>query len=232
MGRLWTEKEDKYLLSHAQLSVEQLASELGRSPVAVKQRLRKKQEDNEVFKTPVESTAETFIKVRANRTKAAKPRAQSKSVHKRTAATSKWTGKGNPYAQTRTGYRQDLKIVVRSGWEANVLRVLSAYSIKWEFEPKIFQFPIKRGTKAYVPDIYLPTTDEWIEVKGYLDKKSEIKLRRFKKYYPADFARLIMIIGKSSKARDFCNDLGVPIVLYYEDFSKAYKPQLPSWEGR
>jgi len=97
----------------------------------------------------------------------------------------------------------------------------------------VFRYPIKRGNKAYTPDIYLKNTDEWIEVKGYLDKNSEIKLKRFKKYYPDEFAQLTMIIGKSSKkAREFCKELGVPQVLHYEEISKLFKERISTWEGR
>ena len=179
------------------------------------------------------TSAADFIEARAKRVRAAPARAEAKSVIRRTAKLSKWSGKGNPYARTKTGYRADLGINVRSGWEANLLRVLKAFDIAYEFEPKIFTFPIKRGNKAYTPDVYLKKSDEWIEVKGYLDPNSKIKLKRFKKYYPKDFARLTMVISKSSKeAREFCAEIGVPTVVYYEDLSRTYKSSLPTWEGR
>lgn len=73
--------------------------------------------------------------------------------------------KGNAYRHTKTGYRKDLGMNFRSNWEANFSRILNAYEIKFEFEPKVFTFPIKRGTKGYVPDFYFPHTDEWIEIK-------------------------------------------------------------------
>lgn len=141
--------------------------------------------------------------------------------------------RGSAYSHTKTGYRSDLGITVRSGWEANLLRVLKSYDIPYEFEPNIFYFPIKRGNRSYCPDIWLPRTQEWIEVKGYFDKDSQIKMKRFKKYYPDEFAALTMVISKSSKlGRNFCTLLGVPTILYYEDLSKNFKDKLPNWEGR
>lgn len=141
-------------------------------------------------------------------------------------------GKGNVYQYTRTGFREDLKIVLRSNWEANVCRVFNLYGIQFEFEPRVFVYPIKRGTKGYTCDFYLNATDEWVEVKGYLDDKSRTKIKRFKKYYPDEFSRFTMIISKSSRpAREFCEQLGVPQVLYYEQISKLYKQKLPNWEG-
>lgn len=232
MPKTWTQSDDDYLINHSKKSIERLASELDRSTDAVKRRLRalEKVEPKEAGNVDVKE----YITSRANRKQPVAPkRVDSKSVQARTAKLSKWSGKGNPYAATKTGYRKDLGIVVRSGWEANVLRVLKAHKIKYEFEPKIFYYPIRRGTKAYTPDIYLSRTREWIEVKGYLDNKSKTKIKRFKIYYPQEFAQFTMIIGKSSKdARRFCAEIGVPNVLFYEEFSKYYKESLPNWEGR
>jgi len=55
--------------------------------------------------------------------------------------------RGNAYQHTKTGYREDLGLVLRSNWEANFARILNAYKIKWEFEPTVFAFPIKRRNK-------------------------------------------------------------------------------------
>jgi predicted nuclease of restriction endonuclease-like RecB superfamily len=142
-------------------------------------------------------------------------------------------GRGSVYQYTKTGARADLGgLIVRSNWEANVARVFTIHGIKFEFEPTKFYFPIKRGTKVYIPDFYLPATDEYIEVKGFFDDKSRIKIKRFKKYFPDEFERLIMIISKSSsRAKKIATDLGVKTVLYYEDF-KVYKPIISTWEGQ
>lgn len=150
-----------------------------------------------------------------------------------TPALTKFSGKGNPYRLTRTGFRADIGINCRSGWEANVMRILKSYGTEFEFEPSVFYYPIKRGTKAYTPDILLTSTGEWIEVKGYFDDASRIKIKRFKKYYPEEFALLTMIIGKSSKrALQICEELEVPTILYYEDLSRIFKTKINNWEGR
>lgn len=225
MATRWTEEENKYLLSnYNKQDAEFLMKVLGRSGDAINKhylRLLAK----EVEKPPLELD---FFLSRAGRVDPKRLRKKKGSVE--TKNLGQWK-KGNPYSHTRSGFRADLGINVRSGWEANVLRVLKSYEIPYDFEPKVFRFPIKRGNKAYTPDIYLHT-DEWIEVKGYLDKNSEIKLKRFKKYFPDEFASLTMIIGKSSKARDFCEELGVPCVLFYENISKLFKDKISTWEGR
>jgi len=145
----------------------------------------------------------------------------------------KTTRKGNAYQYTKTGYRQDIEMNVRSSWEANFVRVMKLYKIQFEFEPTVFSYPVKRGTKGYTPDFLLSRNKEWIEVKGYLDDKSKIKLKRFKRYYPNEFSSLTCVISKYSKdAIAFMGDLGVPGIVFYEDIRDKYAEYLIHWEGK
>jgi hypothetical protein len=67
--------------------------------------------------------------------------------------------------------------------------------VNWKYEPKEFEFTtIKRGTRFYKPDFYLPKTDRWVEIKGYLSSGDKTKLRRFKKYYPDEAEKLQFVI--------------------------------------
>lgn len=65
----------------------------------------------------------------------------------------------------------------------------------WHYEPKIFYFEgIKRGTTNYKPDFridYADGTHEYVEVKGFYDKKSLTKIKRFAKYFPDEKLRLV-----------------------------------------
>jgi hypothetical protein len=143
------------------------------------------------------------------------------------------SSRGNAYKHTKTGFREDIGLNVRSNWEANFVRILNGYKIKFEFEPTVFAFPIKRGTKGYTPDFYLTESDEWIEIKGYLDDKSKIKLRRFKRYYPEEFEKLICIISKYSKeACSFLDEIEVPKIIFYEDIRNEYSSLVLNWEGK
>lgn len=101
----------------------------------------------------------------------------------------------------------------RSSWEANYARYLDYNNIKWEYEPKTFTFPLDRGTTRYTPDFYLPETNVWVEVKGYMDKKSQIKVVRFRKYYPQE--KLVLICGGE-----------------YRDLDRKYRHIIPNWEQR
>lgn len=103
--------------------------------------------------------------------------------------------RSNPYSYAKGGKRKDLKdVYFRSAWEANVARVMNHKLITWEYEPKQFIFEgIYEGAISYTPDFYLPSQDKWVEVKGWMDNKSKLKLERFKQYFPQEYSKLILI---------------------------------------
>lgn len=105
-------------------------------------------------------------------------------------------------ARAKVGRRADLgDLFFRSSWEANYARYLNHLRAageisSWEYEPQPFFFPVKRGNKGYLPDFRVWFPDgryEWHEVKGYMDKASVIKLRRFALHWPAESAVLRLI---------------------------------------
>lgn len=67
--------------------------------------------------------------------------------------------------------------------------------LDWKHEPKCFWFDgIKRGVRSYLPDfciIHLNGSEEWAEVKGYFDSKSQTKMKRMAKYHPEVKIRLV-----------------------------------------
>jgi hypothetical protein len=131
------------------------------------------------------------------------------------------------------GKRADLNNqYVRSAWEANICRWLNHKQISYQYEPKVFPFiEFKHGTTSYCPDLFLPTTGEWIEIKGFLDGRSKTAIRRFKKYYPEHFAKLRAIVGSSNtKAAEFFKEMGVPIYGYYNELKKEFRKTIPGWE--
>jgi hypothetical protein len=145
-------------------------------------------------------------------------------------------GIGNAYQHTKTGARADLGgVVARSSWEADVMRTLQLFKIAYEFEPTVFTFPADARGKmsAYLPDIYLPKFQEYIEVKGMLDGRGRAKLRKFKKHYPEEFKKLTVIISKSNKANKlFFKKLGVENILYYEHIVRLFADKIINWEGK
>lgn len=106
---------------------------------------------------------------------------------------------------TSQGWREigDKRIFARSIWEANYARYLewqkqNGEILDWFHEPKTFWFEgIKRGCVSYKPDFYVVTWNEddkqdfYVEVKGYYDRKSLTKIKRFRKYFPDQALTLI-----------------------------------------
>lgn len=87
------------------------------------------------------------------------------------------------------------RIFFRSDWEMRVAKHLQLLKeqgeiSEWEHEPQTFWFEeIKRGTRSYLPDFKVTRPcgiHYWVEVKGYFDRKSWTKIKRFKKYYPEE----------------------------------------------
>lgn len=106
------------------------------------------------------------------------------------------------------GKRADLdNQYFRSSWEANYARYLNwliaqRQIVRWEYEVDTFEFhKIKRGTRFYTPDFKIHNLNgsiEYHEIKGYMDKRSAIKLRRMAKYYPA--IKVVLIDSDAYKA--------------------------------
>jgi len=107
----------------------------------------------------------------------------------------------NTYSRCKGGYRQDIGIYVRSRWEANYCRYLNfliekGELYKWEYEVDTFRFHgVTIGVQAYTPDFKV-WDDEYsepyyIEVKGYMDEKSKVRLERMRKHYPN--IRLVLV---------------------------------------
>lgn len=102
-------------------------------------------------------------------------------------------GRLRGYSRANGGYREDIDLYVRSRWEANYARYLNWLQTQgniraWAYEPETFVFEaIKRGTRTYTPDFKVIENDGRVvyhEVKGWMDQKSQTRLKRMAKYYP------------------------------------------------
>lgn len=94
----------------------------------------------------------------------------------------------------------------RSRWEANYARFLewqknNSAITDWKHEPRTFWFEgIKRGCVSYLPDFWVLKPDgseEYHEVKGWMDDRSKTKLKRMKKYHP--LVTLVLVDSKKYK---------------------------------
>lgn len=128
-----------------------------------------------------------------NRTESERAEMNMKIIKTRVA-----NGKGvvpRPNASWKCGWRTigGIRKYYRSRWEANYARYLQMLLengdfSKWEHEPETFWFEgIKRGSVSYLPDFRVTRNDGtvyYVEVKGWMDKRSKTKLKRMKKYHP------------------------------------------------
>ena len=80
-----------------------------------------------------------------------------------------------------------LRVWLRSSYEIRVARALDSLSIEWLYES--CRFVLKDRT--YCPDFYLPESDEYLEVKGWFDPRSQETMRQFYEIYPHIKLRII-----------------------------------------
>jgi len=94
----------------------------------------------------------------------------------------------------------DKKIYFRSSWEYYYCLFLEKLKqekkiLNYEHEPECFWFEgIKRGVRSYLPDFkvhHLNGTFEYVETKGYMDSKSQTKIKRMAKYHPQIKLRVV-----------------------------------------
>lgn len=84
------------------------------------------------------------------------------------------------------------KYYLKSGWEMKYAQYLD-FLLKnnaissWEYEPDTFWFEkIKRGVRSYTPDFRITYKDgsvEYHEVKGWMDERSQTKIKRMGIYH-------------------------------------------------
>ena len=139
----------------------------------------------------------------------------------------KYGGMIAPLENVKTTWRQGWRVIggkrayFRSRWEANYARYLEyqknqKWILDWEHEPKTFWFDkIKRGSVSYLPDFKVISLDgsyRWVEVKGWMDSRSRTKIKRFRKYFPAE--KLDVIDGK-----------------WYQNNKNKLRLLIPDWEN-
>ena len=139
--------------------------------------------------------------------------------------------------RTNIGKRADLDgLFMRSSWEANLARWLTTSGYSWEYEPEVFVFDgIKHGTVSYCPDfkihIFGKRAYQWVEVKGQLKPSDKTRLRRMKKHHPAEFAKIVCVVGSpKTVAAKFFASMDIPVLHYYNELNKDCKSVIPHWE--
>lgn len=131
-------------------------------------------QDSDTGRWHIKGSSESFIS-RSELIRTAKERAHKKAT-KRTSKV---------FISGSTGK------VYRSSWEVELADLLDELEIAFEYEPKRFYFEAER--ESYLPDFYLPEYNVWIEVKGWLDKRSYKRAKLFKKYHGHEFGYFLFM---------------------------------------
>jgi len=79
-------------------------------------------------------------------------------------------------------------IWMRSSYEIAYAKYLDKNNIKWQYEPKRFYFE----DCSYLPDFYLPKTNEYIEIKGWWRDSGRKRFDLFKLNYPNKKIEVLM----------------------------------------
>lgn len=81
----------------------------------------------------------------------------------------------NKRCKTKYYYKN---VCFRSSWEVKFVKILEKQKIKYEYEKYRFKLP---NDRYYIPDFYLVDNDIYVEIKGYMTKEDEYKIKNFKK---------------------------------------------------
>jgi hypothetical protein len=109
-------------------------------------------------------------------------------------------------------YYEDLKMTLRSSWEADYIRYLNFKGIKWEYEKHTFNLQNEKGEfiGSYTPDFYLPNEEIFVEVKGFYSDKNKKKMQQVQEQYP--YLKIKLITRTD-----------------YDDLSNEYEDKIPFW---
>ena len=140
------------------------------------------------------------------------------------------------YTNRRQAVEEAGGVVVRSGWEANICRLLvwletRGEVVRWRYEPRRFYFtadvgvittkgtPYQKGPYSYMPDFAVlwkgkaEEEEELWEIKGGRTHKGDrTRMARFRKHYPEAAARLRWIGPKE-----------------YRQLEKMWSRAVPGW---
>lgn len=92
------------------------------------------------------------------------------------------------------GYRPDIGHYVRSTYEHFFARLMKAYIIEYEYEPKVFEINVNDKKCTFTPDFLIDGV--WIEIKNSYNVKDigfNNKLNAFKTQYPTE--KIYVLVG-------------------------------------
>jgi hypothetical protein len=77
----------------------------------------------------------------------------------------------------------------KSSYELRTAIALSKLELDWNYECKSFK--LDELNRRYFPDFYICDYNVWLEVKGYMQPHSELKINEFLDLYPNEHLRIL-----------------------------------------
>ena len=99
----------------------------------------------------------------------------------------------------------------QSSWELAYVVYSLEHNVKFVRNKKGFTYKLDGLQRTYFPDFYIPSTDTYIEIKGYYDSKTKEKEKQFNGK---------LVIYKKEEMKPILNYV---ISKYGKDFVKLYK---------
>lgn len=89
----------------------------------------------------------------------------------------------------RTYYDSSLqgRVCFRSSYELAYAKYLDKNHILWTYETETFDL----GDTTYTPDFFLPTSNLFVEIKGYMHPEAQIKINKFYDLYPEECLQIL-----------------------------------------
>lgn len=123
------------------------------------------------------------------------------------------------YSRCKGGFREDLGHYVRSGWEADICRLFKYFEKPYEYESVSIKLDNNGEALTWIIDFidtenYL-SAGGLIEVKGWWDDKSKLKLNLLKEQKPELFEKILFISYNEMR-----------------EFIQKYASVIPNWESK
>lgn len=91
--------------------------------------------------------------------------------------------KSNNNSTIKHHWRTNKKLICVGSYESKTVDYLNKHRVNFEWQSKRFVLP---NGKTYIPDLYLPDQDLWVEIKGYMRKDAQEKWDWFKSNFKAE----------------------------------------------
>lgn len=70
---------------------------------------------------------------------------------------------------------------LHGSWELKYVQYLDLHNIRWVRNTNCFSYIFDGKKRKYIPDFYLPESDQYVEIKGYRTEKDVAKWSQFPK---------------------------------------------------